>query len=337
MKTTHALIAAVALATALPSVAIAQESRDLYAGQHILVGDVVIDDDGTTLTVDVQLDGEDWLITESHLFVGDAAPKKAAPGRFPYKASAIDDFSDLYEIDLAELGASSGDVLAVAYHAAVHEIIGWESDLDGLAAALPTSTTDLRVAFPGGDSYFNTTLSGAGDFDGLYDGFCVDTSRGIVPGRWYDAYAVSSYDPAAAALVDFGENLDLVNYVINQGYASQGFTYGEIQRAIWTLVDDVVLTSGLGAWSQANVDAIVAEAFAYGEGFVPGCDDSVAVLLNPVNASDVTSAQVTIAQVTFAEVGVACTPVLGGSETAWAAGDVSFRNGWGSWFDYTVQ
>lgn len=328
------LIATLTLASGLAQ---AQETRDLYAGQHILVGDVEFDDDGTTLTVDALIDGDGWLITESHLYVGDAAPKKAAPGRFPYKSVGLSDFSDHYEIALSDFGASSGDTLAVAYHAVVHEIIGWESDLDGLAAALPDGLVDMRTAFPGGDSYFNTTIANAGDFDGLFDGFCVDTSRGIRPGTWYDAYMVSSYEAAATTLVDYPENLDLVNFVINQDYTSQGYTYGDIQRSIWTLIDDVLSTAGLGSWSQTHVDTIVAEAFAYGEGFVPGCDDSVAVILNPVDASDVTTAQVTIAQITFAEVGVECLPILGGSETAWAEGDVEFKQGWGSWFDYTVQ
>lgn len=335
MTYNRTLIAALALANAIPAAALAQETRDLYAGQHILVGDVVFDDDGTTFTVDAEIDGDGWLITESHLYVGDAAPKEAAPGRFPYASADVYDFADGYSVDLADFGATSGDSLWVAYHAVVREIIGWDADLDGLAAALPTTTVDMNVAYPGGDSYFNTTIANAGDFSGLYDGFCIDTSRVIYPGRWYDAYLVSSYDPAAASLVDYPENLDLVNYVINQGYAAQGYTYGEIQRALWTLVDDVVLNPG-GTWSQANVDVIVAAAFANGEGFVPTCDGLVAIILNPVNVNDDTAAQVTIAQVTFAEVGVECLPVLGDSETAWAEGDIDFRNGWGSYFEYVL-
>lgn len=336
-KTTFAS-AILAAALAVPTLASAQETLDIYAGQHHYVGTLTVDNDADTIYVDYESDG-DWLILDTHLYIGDQAPKKGAPGQFNFKTEGLYSLDDSYSAALDDFGVYAGDELYIAAHAVVQEILGHDADLDDFAAAIPDQLVNINVAFPGGDSYFNSTISGAGDLDGLYDGFCVDTSRTISPGSTYDAYLVSSYEAAAADLVDFPENLDLVNYVINQDYASQGYTYGDIQRAIWTLVDDTVLTSGLGSWSQTRVDTILDEAFAFGEGFEPGCDDVVALILNPVNGNDVTSAQVTIAQVTFAAVGVECTPILGGTETAWAAGDLTWKKGggWGSYFTYEVQ
>ncbi len=322
----------------LPSIATAQDTLDIFAGQHHYVGTLTVDNDADTVTVDYASDG-DWLILDTHLYIGEDAPKKGAPGKFNLGADSVDTFADFYTADLADFGVSAGDELYIAAHAVVQEVLGYEESLEDFAAAITSELVSYTVAYPGGDSYFNSTIVGAGDLDGTYDGFCVDTSRGISPGRTYDAYLTSSYDAAAADLVDYPENLDLVNWVVNQDFASQGYTYGDIQRSIWTLIDDTLSTSGLGSWSQDRVDTIVDEAFLYGEGYEPGCDDSVAVIANPVNGSDVTTAQVTIAQVTFAAVGLECTPILGGTETAWADGDLGWTKGggWGSYFTYEVQ
>jgi hypothetical protein len=323
---------------AVPSLAVAEDTLDIYAGQHHYVGTLTVDNDADTIYVDYASEG-DWLVLDTHLYIGEDAPKKGAPGQFGFGDDGIDSLDVSYAADLADFGVSTGDELYIAAHAVVQEILGYEETLDDFSAAITTDLVSYTVAYPGGDSYFNSTIVGAGDLDGTYDGFCVDTSRTIRPGTTYEAYLLSSYDAAAADLVDYPENLDLVNWVINQDYAGQGFTYGDIQRSIWTLIDDIVLSSGLGSWSQANVDTIVDEAYLYGEGYEPACDDYVAVIANPVNASDVTSAQVTIAQVTFAAVGLECTPILGGEETAWAEGDLTWRKGggWGSYFTYEVQ
>jgi hypothetical protein len=149
----------------------------------------------------------------------------------------------------------------------------------------------------------------------------------------------SSYEDLPEGLVEYTENLDLVNWIINQGYVGQvspdgygTYTYGDVQRAIWTLIEDNNSTSGLGAWSQNRVDEIVAAAYASGEGFTPGCSDYVAVILQPVDGQQV----ITIAQVTFASVGVPCNPLFE-YETAWGAGyDFPGKN-WATYFGYTVQ
>lgn len=77
------------------------------------------------------------------------------------------------------------------------------------------------------------------------------------------------------------------------------------------------------------MDEILAAAALSGPGYEPGCGDVVAVILNPVNA-----AQMTIAQTTFIEFGVPCEDR---EETAWGgvwAGEERFP---GSFADKFVE
>jgi hypothetical protein len=316
------------------------KSVTLWAGQHIDAGAVKVEIVGENLVVTYQTkDG--WELTETHLYAGTEAPTRSAPGQFPYKHEDLGGAStDSYIIPLSELALGCDDTLYIAAHAAVRKLTGYESDLDGLAAALPDGPVIMKVVHPGGDSYFNVTVSDGGVLNGTYDDWCIDTDHSISPGHAYQAMVYSSYEDLPEGLVEFPENLDLVNYIINQGYVGQSspsggaYTYGDVQRAIWTLIDDQQSTAGLGPWSQAKVDEILADAYANGEGFVPGCGDVVAVILAPVDGS-----QVTVAQVTFAEIGVPCIPVYQ-EETAWGEG-TGFGKGWAMYFtvdnlcDYT--
>ena len=113
-----------------------------------------------------------------------------------------------------------------------------------------------------------------------------------------------------AGIIEHAYNLDLVNWILNQDFVgkpagSDGtFTYGDVQRAIWELIEDngTSNTSGLGTWTPARVKLIKDQASANGEGFAPTCGDFVAVILQPIGGEQL----VTIAQVTFASLGVDC-------------------------------
>lgn len=337
---------------ATPSPALADEytcepyTTELYADQTLDVGEVTVLSDGVNLTVTYTVDDPDWYLTDTHLYVGTRAPKSSAPGRFPYKQSGLADADYTFTVPLAMLGATPTTTLYIAAHSVVETIVGYgDPSMDDFNALLPVDPVSMVVAWPGGtDSYFDTTISGDGVLNGTWDGFCVDTDRVIYPGSTYTAEVVSSYDPyfSTYGLVEYPENIDLVNWILNEGYigtvAADGgvFTYGDVQLAIWTLIDDAVSTAGLGTWTQAHADEIVAEALAYGDGFVPGCGDEVAVLLVPVDATGAVTAQITIAQVGFLAVGLECPPIYQ-DETAWGEGTTDFRTGWGSYFTYACE
>ncbi|MDF1702229.1 MAG: hypothetical protein P1V36_13820 [Planctomycetota bacterium] len=289
-----------------------------------MIGTVTVERDGPDVVVTFDVTADGWSLTKTHLYVGADAPTKAAPGRFPYQRSLDHTTQDIYRVP-----APAG-CFHVAAHADAKFLEGYtDPNLDEVIAALPATAT-MRLKHHGGDSYFDTTITDGELLDGLYDGFCVDAGRSIRPGRDYTVEVYSSYDPSFATLdlVDRPENMDLVNWVINQDFTALGYTYGDIQKAIWTLIDDKHTGGGLGSYSQARVDEIVAMALIAGVGFVPGCDQQIAIVLRPVGVTGETTGQITIAQVTFVQLEVECMPIYRG-ETAWGFGDNPFRTGWG--------
>ncbi len=327
---------------------------------------MTVPDNGTNLTVkyDITLDG--WWIVQAHLYAGEKAPKKAAPGRFPFHSGPVHDTSYTFSVPLADLGVSSGDELFVAAHAVVNNennIAGYV-DAEGNRQAEPSEPVcptlqDITTALPegftirvvgDGAGYYDVIISGAGDLDGTYDWYCIDETHTIDANTDYTVRVYSSYGTLPDAIVNNGtgdnnvdhpENLDLVNWVINNpGSLSQG----QVQDVIWALVDDAKSRENLDAAEKAVYD----EALLH-DGFVPSDGQNLAIVLQPVDASgntnaQVTIGQVTIGQVTFASLGLECTEIpvtpVFQSETGWASptgdGVFNFKQGWGSYFTYTL-
>ena len=317
------------------------------------IGGVQVWDDGITLTVTYVVDEAGWCLTSTAVDIqtdaledGDfARTKKGAPkvGKFAFKADH--DPCVTTHTETIDLSALDGDVTAIAAHADTLQAGG----LDALELALPDQVS-MNVTHPGGDSYFNVTVSGGTVLDGTYDDYCIDVGHTISPGITYTADVYSSYeDLSGIANIDKPENMPYVNWIINQNYVgtlSPGgfgtYTYGDVQRAIWTIIDNSNSTAGLGPWNADRVAEIVDAAWASGEGYEPGCGDVVAVILVPVNGQ-----QITVGQITFAEVNVPCEDR---EETAWAGvwnenGDGTGVFGhkfvddaaWAGYFMYTVD
>ena len=321
---------ALAANTCDPSFGEAPCETELIAGQEMDVGRVTVESDGLNVIVRYLIDDPDWFITETHLYVGTEPPARPSPGQFPYHHTQLNTMMDEYVIPLADLGVGAGDCLTFAAHAVVAHMAGYGSfDLEAFAAALPDQVY-FRI-YSGADSYFNALVSGGTILDGLHDSWCIDTDNNIGYVT-YLAWVYSSYEPLPPGLIEYPENLDLVNYIINQGYIGQPaacggtFTMRDIQVAIWTLMDDEVGSPGAGPWAQCRVDEILADAYANGEGFTPGCGDLIAVVLEPVNG----------AQVIIIEVEIPCEPVYEG-ETAWGFGPCAFGRGWGWYFACCTQ
>jgi protocatechuate 3,4-dioxygenase beta subunit len=169
----------------------------------------------------------------------------------------------------------------------------------------------------GQSSYFDFDLSGNNFLTSLgstVDGWCLDAQTDIRKDRTYTATIYSSYELDSLGTVfpsvQNQNNLDLVNWIINQNFtANPQYNYGEVQAAIWTLLGDgnvynpngADLTAS-GALVQADIDAIVAQAQANGENFVPDNNEDIAVILNPVNSSG-QSQQPVIIEVKAAKLG----------------------------------
>jgi len=71
------------------------------------IGDVVVtfDDEGQ-FTVVYTIDDLSWTLVETHVYLGEAAPTKSAPGKFPYTAT-----------DTITLTLEPGTVVYIAAHA----------------------------------------------------------------------------------------------------------------------------------------------------------------------------------------------------------------------------
>ena len=288
---------------------------DLVAGQNEVIGNVTVEQVGDDLVVTYNITVAGWCLTTTHLYVGSEPAQRHSPGRFPYKHENL----DCVTVDVFTISDIDGDTVYIAAHADA----SFSTDNDTIP--LGDGTVQYTLNGTDLDSYFDNTINGA--VDGTFNGWCVDVERAIFLGADYDGTTYSTLSDFPTDLVDRPENMDLINYIINQDYFEQGMSYGDIQLAIWTLIDDT--TTYPGAYTQANVDAIVADALANGEGFVPSCGDVVAIIVEPTVE----------AQTTIIEYPVPC--VTGGNraETAWALAEegIAFRQGWGSYFEIQLS
>lgn len=164
---------------------------------------------------------------------------------------------------------------------------------ESLPAAITFTVTDEYFDGEPTDAYTVTLASDDKRFDGLTidAAYCIDFDLAVDSGVPQTG-TISALD--TAVLTGTGangqpaaDNLDLINWILNEDYTGQGFTDAEVQAAIWELVDDLNnatlnLVLGGGDWGDiADVNQIVAEAVANGEGFTPGQGDIVGLILDP--------------------------------------------------------
>ncbi len=188
--------------------------------------------------------------------------------------------------------------------------------------------------------------------NGTFQGWCIDTGNSIGQNTAYPAKVYSSLEESSlSGFVYKWDNMNAVNWLLNNfkvddtltdewsygepdaefsDYVNGGpletdsitgvegtnplgqITYGDIQRAIWALIEDGS-GAGLGSYEDARADELADRAYFFGRNYTPSCNDKAAVVFRPVNGAS-TSAQVTIAQVTIASPGGSCD---GRQETAW--------------------
>jgi Flp pilus assembly pilin Flp len=112
--------------------------------------------------------------------------------------------------------------------------------------------------------------------------YCIDLEGDVMDGVSLETEVRLSDpdDPAMGAFLYNPHNLDLINYILNQDYAAQGYTRNNVQDAVWYFTDDAFTIF------NPDVNAIVQDAEANGEGFVPGDGDLVGVILAPIQLKD---------------------------------------------------
>lgn len=189
---------------------------------------------------------------------------------------------------------------------------GDANSVESFCATLPSGAVTYQVAAsnvqaPVGPEAFTVQIisSGQARFDGdiFANAYCISIYETIettetLPGTDVIGRMVCSLDPAAATLFNANqvsiangktaaENLDIVNWILNQDFEAAGtYTGWEIQRAIWEFTDkvntDYLSTRDPGYGSNAAVDELVALASQH-DGYVPGLDGKVGVILEPTD------------------------------------------------------
>jgi hypothetical protein len=222
--------------------------------------------------------------------------------------------------------------LYIAAHAVVGSICGYEDpDLALFAGTLPAEATmTTNVPYLDGPAYLPAIdVADAADLlTGTYDGWCLSTSLGVDAGVQHNANVFSSYATLPDGLVDFPGNLDKINWILNQQFVGKpapeecsslpgglpDYTYGSVQRAIWTLIDDENSTLSLGPYSRCQVAEILDSAEEYGLFYEPGCKEFVGVVLQPFDGQGLPAQPVII------PVPLPCEPKICCEQTAWGAG-----------------
>lgn len=303
-------------------------TTDLIAGKNETVGIVSVTNNATHLVVGYLITEPGWGLVETHLYVGTTPPTKAAPGKLGNTHTGLGGAtSDQFVISLASLGVGAGANLYIAAHAVVSTGGGAGG---GPCPTLPTNLVTWTPVWTfkwgnvGLPSYLDITLGNAGAFNGVYDGWCVDTAHDVSSFVNYLGTLVCSYSTSASALVNIPENLDEVNWILNNlaVYYLLGCTASDVQAAIWQLLD-----GGTGLIlpppDPTCVAAIVADAEAH-NGFVPSAGQFVGIIIDPEGDQQITIIPVRVPAAR--------------SETAWGFGAYDLPGGsWGWYFSYTVQ
>jgi hypothetical protein len=234
--------------------------------------------------------------------------------------------------------------------------------LDALEYYLPNDPVQMQVKYPksGNPSYLGMTLDDANQMDGYYESWCGDVDNFIEQNTWYISQMYSLHDPDLPTdLFETPENLDKVNYLINTYYVGmevqpldetcapitscgavapeEALTYGDIQVAIWTLVEDTLPDNlsdfaALAQWSQGKVNAILCDVNVNGDEFSPTCETHPYLLTSFIVVPD------DGAQLQISTIEVPCETTDG---TAW--GDGKFgevfpgAKQWGTYFNYDAN
>jgi hypothetical protein len=138
-------------------------------------------------------------------------------------------------------------------------------------------------------SYFNINVVDDGLLSGSYPGWCAQWAKHIEDGVPYKSTYYSSYsEQLPPDLIDHPENLDEMNWLLNQHYVGKTapgglgkYTSGDVQLAIWTLLNNNFDTSTVGQYLQARVDYIVSMAKTKGSDYYPKCRDVIGIIIDP--------------------------------------------------------
>lgn len=158
-----------------------------------------------------------------------------------------------------------------------------------------------------------------------YDAWCADRDTPINPpagtptggsfqltlqAKVYSIYELGVNSSIFPILkIENPQNLDAVNWLLNQNFSANGYTFGEVQAAAWELLGDPYAGStSIGTVDPAKITTLINLALANGNNYQPDItdtdttNDNTLLLLAPYR-TDGTAQQPTLVQVKSAALG----------------------------------
>jgi len=296
---------------------------DLLAGQNTLVGNVKVESDGINYTITYTITEQGWCLSQTHLSVGEF------PEDFPHTDSGNP------KIGLFEYGESLDCTSSASYtvpvsegtYIAAHAVVNCvsESSSEDTIANLPSTIHACVQAKPGENSYFDINIDPENSLSGITGAWCLDYDTHLNFGDCFDADVYTVFDDLSGLPLDYEETIGAINWILNQDYISQGYTYGEIQFAIWKFIEGKEINGPyLGAYDVLKAREIYDAALEH-LNFVPQCGDLLGVILIP---------HISTVQPVIIAVPLECNEVGECEETAWADGCDFPGNNWATYFHY---
>ena len=174
---------------------------------------------------------------------------------------------------------------------------GTVNTLETIRDSLPeTGVMKLSLDLSGG-TFYTALITNTGDerFDGKsFDVvFCGNADLSVTMGVNIPVNIYLGTEAEAPASIDHPENLDMVNWILNQAFTGQDngdgngktYTEAEIQGAIWGLTNGEIIVNEANPTfgTVANAQEIYDLAMANGEGYEAGEGDIVSIILDPTN------------------------------------------------------
>ena len=300
---------------------------DLLAGQTMLVGKVKVEvvDSDYKITYEITADG--YCLTSTHLSVVESPELfpnnngNPTNGHFEYG----DDMLDCVTSATYYVPTSKGTYIAA------HAVVNCVSDVtsEAFEQSLPEQVDVCVTAKGVPESYLEIEIAEGNSLSGLFDAWCVDQDATLNNNECFTADVYSSYETLPVGKFEKPENFGAVNWLMNQGFIGTeatpelgNYTFGDIQIAIWNLVDDSVCSvcQFTGPYDNDRINMLVEMALAHND-FVPGCGDDIVIILVPTD--DKQSIFITIPA-----------PCGDCEETAWGDGCAFPGKNWATYFQY---
>jgi hypothetical protein len=307
-------------------------STNLYAGQNILVGEVTVTGSNGNYEVTYNLTNDGYCLVETHLSVvsdpNDFPMTRAGnpiPGQFEYSNThdCIPSFS--YNVNLEDF--KEGEQVYIAAHAVVNCVSDVTSE--SFVSSLPSEVSVCVTAKGVPESYFDIEIAAGNILSGAKDAWCLDQDAALDNLDCFIGDVYTSYETLPEGKFEKPENFRALNWLLNQNFIGTeatselgNYTFGDIQLAIWNLVDDSVcnLCEFTGPYNNDRINILVNMALS-NNSFVPSCGEDVVIVIIPNDGKQAIC--VTIPA-----------PCGDCEETAWADGCDFPGNNWATFFQY---